>query len=181
MAMQELGNRVFQESMAAIGTIVPLELIETTGRVAELVIGNGIVATQYIADLIVQAKEEVIFSTCFWASSLSLSALHNALITLNNRARNDGRRVTVRILFSSCSFRQKFLSIKGVRKWKSHTWGKLGLPNPARLGSLDLTVLSRFRKPFGIMHAKFVIIDRAVVVLPSSNISCTSFCFPISC
>jgi phosphatidylserine/phosphatidylglycerophosphate/cardiolipin synthase-like enzyme len=34
-----------------------------------------------------------------------------------------------------------------------------------------MTVFSRFRKPFGVMHAKFLVIDRTTVLLPSSNIS----------
>lgn len=170
-------NRVFDEALAAIGTGIELERVRTTGRVVEVIIGNGLVTTQYFTDLLVQAREEVLFSTCFWAASPSLSILHDALIALNNRARGDHRRVTVRIMFSSYSFGQKFLSIKGVRKWKSNKWEKLGLPNPELLDYLDLTVLSRFMKPFGVMHAKFVIIDRAVVILPTSNISCIFLCF----
>lgn len=170
-------NRVFDEALAAIGTGIELERVRTTGRVVEVIIGNGLVTTLYFTDLLVQAREEVLFSTCFWAASPSLSTLHDALIALNNRARGDHRRVTVRIMFSSYSFGQKFLSIKGVRKWKSNKWEKLGLPNPELLDYLDLTVLSRFMKPFGVMHAKFVIIDRAVVILPTSNISCIFLCF----
>jgi phosphatidylserine/phosphatidylglycerophosphate/cardiolipin synthase-like enzyme len=179
MSARESLNSVFDDSLAATGLKQPLEQIQSTGLVAEVVIGNGLITTQYLTDLLVQAKEEVLFSTCFWAPSPSLSVLHDALITLNNRARDYQRRVTVQILFSSYSFRQKFLSIKGVRKWKSNTWEKLGLPSPSSLDYLDMTVLSRFRKPFGVMHAKFLIIDRAVVVLPSSNISC-NFCLGFS-
>ena len=161
-------NSVFDDALAAIDRV---EQVESSGRVAELIIGNGWVTTQYITEYIVQARREVLFSTCFWANSPSLTAIHNALITLNNRARDDNRRVTVKIMFSY-SFRQNFLSLKEVKKWKPNTWEKLGLPNPATLDCLDLTVFSRFRKPFGVMHAKFVIIDRAVALLASSNISC---------
>ena len=170
-------NSVFDDALVAIGRA---EQVRSRGRVAELVIGNGWVTTQYITEYIVQAREEVLFSTCFWADSPSLIALHNAFITLNNRARDGNYRVTVKVMFSF-SFRQKFWSLKGVRKWKPNTWEQLGLPNPAVLDCLDLTVFSRFRKPLGVMHAKFVIIDRAMVLLPSSNISCTfSNVYPIS-
>jgi phosphatidylserine/phosphatidylglycerophosphate/cardiolipin synthase-like enzyme len=174
--MTESTNSVFEDALAAIGRA---EQAESTGRVVELVIGNGLVTTQYITEYIVQAQEEVLFSTCFWADSPSLTVLHNALIALNDRARDDNRRVTARILFSYWS-RQKCLSIKEVRKWKPNMWEKLGLPNPATLDCLDLTVFSRFRKPFGMMHAKFVIIDRAIVLLTSSNISCMFSNIPIS-
>jgi len=173
MTVRDSAKPIFDDALAAIATIGNIDQIQATGSVTEFVIGNGLVTTRYLTDLLTQARDEVLFSTCFWAASLSLSNLHDALVTLNDRARQDGRRVNVRILFSSYSFAQKFLSFKGVRKWKSDTWEKLGLPNPSLLDSLDLTVLSRFRKPFGVMHAKFVIIDREIVVLSSSNISCT--------
>src|SRR5436190_21845603 len=109
---------VFDDVLTAIGPVVDLGRVQTTGRVAELVIGNGFVISQYIANLIVQAQEEILFSTCFWAASPSLSCLHDSLVTLNNRARNAKRRVTVKIMLSSYSFAQKFLTIKGVRIWK---------------------------------------------------------------
>ena len=177
MAASVPTNSVFDNALAAIGRV---KQVESAGRVTELVVGNGWVITQYIIEHIIQAREEVLFSTCFWADSPSLTALHDALITLNNRARDENRRVTVKVMFS-LSFRQKFLSFKEVRKWKPNTWGKLGLPSPAMLDCLDLTVLSRFQKPFGVMHAKFVVIDRAMVFLPSSNMSCMfSNTYPIS-
>jgi hypothetical protein len=146
--------------------------MQSNGRVTELVIGNGTVTTEYSVDLLCQAQTEVLFSTCFWAKSPSLSLLHDALVALDMRCRQERRRVIVRIMFSSYSFRQKFLSFRGTRVWKSDTWASLGLP--VSLEYLDMTVFSRFRKPFGVMHAKFLVIDRAVVILPSSNISCTS-------
>jgi PLD-like domain len=145
---------------------------QAKGRITEIVIGNGTVTTEYLTDLLLQARREVLFSTCFWASSPSLSLLHNALIALNERCREDGRRVSVRIIFSSFSFQQKFLSFKGARIWKPNMWAKLGLPTG--LDCLDMIVFSRFKRPFGVMHAKFLVVDRTVVIMPSSNISCMS-------
>jgi phosphatidylserine/phosphatidylglycerophosphate/cardiolipin synthase-like enzyme len=165
---------VFDDALDAINPAVGLERIQTTGRITELVMGNGLVITEYLADFILQAQSEVLFSTCFWASSPSLTVIRDALITLNEHARGNGQRIVVRIMFSSYSFRQKFLSLRGTRIWKPDTWIKLGLPDPDNLDWLDMTVFSRFRKPFGVMHAKFLIIDRSTVLLPSSNISCTS-------
>ena len=174
MTARGSAHSVFDDVLAAIAPIVGLENVQSTGRVTELLIGNGSVITEYLADLLVQARTEVLFSTCFWASSTSLSLLHDALLALNGRTRRESRRVTVKIMFSSYSFRQKFLSFRGTRIWKPSTWQQLGLPPPEMLDALDMTVVSRFKKPFGVMHAKFLIIDRSSVILPSSNISCIS-------
>jgi phosphatidylserine/phosphatidylglycerophosphate/cardiolipin synthase-like enzyme len=165
---------VFDDALGAIRAVRGFEQVRCSGRISELLIGNGFVITEYLADLLVQAQQEVLLATCFWTASPSLSLLRDALITLNNRAGRDRRRVTVQILVSSLSLAQKFLSFRDVRKWKSNTWHKLGLPNPLALDWLDLTIVSRFKKPIGLMHAKFMIIDRQVVILPSSNISCSS-------
>jgi hypothetical protein len=173
MAASRDPTNPFADETASIAT-VSSSLNQSTGRLTELVIGNGTVTTHYLTDLLVQAQSEVLFSTCFWAVSPSLSLLHDALIALNGRGIRNGRRIAVRIMFSSYSFRQKFLSFSGTRIWKSNTWTKLGLPAASKLENLDITVFSRFKKPFGVMHAKFLIIDRAVVVMPSSNISCKS-------
>jgi hypothetical protein len=164
------------DSESRLGNVVDgiskVDQKQAEGRVAEIIIGNGVVTTEYLTDLLLQARTEVLFSTCFWASSPSLSLLHNALVALNERCRQDHRRVSVRIIFSSFSFQQKFLSFKGTRLWKPISWTKLGLPTD--LDCLDMTVFSRFKKPFGVMHAKFLVVDRAVVIMPSSNISCMS-------
>jgi phosphatidylserine/phosphatidylglycerophosphate/cardiolipin synthase-like enzyme len=143
----------------------------SSGRIVDFVIGNGSTITEYAADLLVQAQNEVLLSTCFWAQSDSLATLHNALITLNNRARAGMRRVTVKILFSSFSFSQMFFSYKGLRKWGPKRWEKLGLPNASLLDSLDMMVVSRFQRPIGVMHGKFVVIDRKSLIVMSSNIS----------
>jgi len=167
----EPAEAIFDNVMDVLRPIVSENAL-SSGRVVDFIVGNGSMITEYAADLLVEAQHEVLFSTCFWAESDSLATLHHALLTLNNRARARNRRVVVKILFSSYSFSQKFLSCKGVREWGSKNWKQLGLPNSAALDSLDLTVVSRFRKPIGIMHAKFLVIDRKSVVIMSSNISC---------
>jgi phosphatidylserine/phosphatidylglycerophosphate/cardiolipin synthase-like enzyme len=165
-------SSLFDEALARIAPTIGLERIQNTGKITELVLGNGLVTTEYLADFLVQAQTEVLLSTCFWAASSSLAVIYDALIALNERARQNDQRIVVRIMFSSYSFRQKFMSLKGTRIWKPNTWRKLGLPDPQKLDWLDMTVFSRFRKPFGVMHAKFLVIDRTTVLLPSSNISC---------
>ena len=158
-------------SIDTFGNSIP-SVERSTGRPTELIIGNGAIVTEYLTTFLLQAQREVLLSTCFWAQSTSLQTISQALLMLNDHARQEERRVRVRIMFSSYSFRQKFLSLRGTRVWSPSTWKRLGLPARDHLDNLDLTVFSRFNKPFGVMHAKFVVIDRTTVLLPSSNISC---------
>lgn len=172
---QDRPQTVYDNVMEVLRPIIEADNAIGAGRVVDFIVGNGCTITEYAADLLVQAQHEVLLSTCFWAKSNSLATLHDALIALNNRARAAKRRVAVKILFSSYSFSQKFLSFRGVQKWSPKAWKSLGLSHPSALDSLDMTVVSRFRKPLGIMHAKFLVIDRKTVVIMSSNLSCISF------
>jgi phosphatidylserine/phosphatidylglycerophosphate/cardiolipin synthase-like enzyme len=147
---------------------------QINGHATEFVLANGLLVTEYLTNLLEQAQSEVLFCTCFWANSPSLDILRDSLLRLNENARCEGRRVSVRIFFSSYSIRQMFLSWSGTRIWLPRSWPGLGLPDINELDCVDLTVFSQFKKPVGVMHAKFVVIDRSTVVLSSSNISCLS-------
>jgi len=58
-------NSVFDDALAAIASEIGLESVQSTGRITELVIGNGLVTIEYLTDLLVQAETEVLFATCF--------------------------------------------------------------------------------------------------------------------
>ena len=52
------------------------------------------------------------------------------------------------------------------------TWAaKLGLPGPEELGGLEVSVKSLFFRPWGVLHAKYLIVDRERVLVPSCNVS----------
>lgn len=122
------------------------------------------------------AEQEVLFVTCFWARSVSLSLLADSLVTLSRKAiaRNNGSRICVRLCFSSASFFQKLFH---TSSWDGKTYtpsnwnSQLGLPSPEKLRGLDLQVKSMFIRPFSVMHPKFMIVDRRRAFIPSSNLS----------
>jgi phosphatidylserine/phosphatidylglycerophosphate/cardiolipin synthase-like enzyme len=51
------------------------------------------------------------------------------------------------------------------------SWEKLGLPAPEELKGLTLRVTRKFFWPFGIIHSKYIVIDRRLAIFPSCNVS----------
>ena len=122
------------------------------------------------------AEDEVLFITCFWAPSPSLSQLPEALLSLSRKSlrRNDGSKIRVSLCLSSRSLLQKLFhtaSDQGHVYTPSEWSSKLGLPPPEQLEGLDLQVKSKFFRPFSVMHPKLVIVDRTRAFLPSCNLS----------
>lgn len=112
--------------------------------------------------------------TCFWAASRTRDALRDSLLRLSDNSIKRGKKVTVRINFSSSSLLQKLFhttSPKG-KTYAPSTWqSQLGLPAQHDLAGLDFEVKSSFFLPFSVWHPKFVIIDETEVFLPSCNVS----------
>jgi phosphatidylserine/phosphatidylglycerophosphate/cardiolipin synthase-like enzyme len=120
------------------------------------------------------AEHEIILVTCFWAKSSTLDQLNNTLLKLSAKGAANGRKIRVRICFSSCSLWQKLFhnfSLKG-KTYQAASWTKsLGLPHPDELVGLDLEIKSIFVLPFSVMHPKFILVDRQIAFLPSCNVS----------
>ncbi|KAJ4401597.1 hypothetical protein N0V85_005480 [Neurospora sp. IMI 360204] len=145
-------------------------------------LGTGAsIFTSTLIPAIVSARSEVVFVTCFWAPSKTLSAITDALVKLANHRRHlpnphDIEPLTVRICFSSRSLFQKLLhpqSHDGYTYSPAEWQKKLSLPDPALLeeAGIRLQVKSLFFLPFSVMHPKFVIIDRQRAFIPSCNVS----------
>ncbi|KAK4444595.1 phospholipase D p2 [Podospora aff. communis PSN243] len=155
-------------------------------------LGTGAsIFTNVLIPAITSATHEVIFVTCFWAQSKSLSALRNALANLAAHRRQlirDARAnnrpeippLRVRICLSSRSVFQKLFhpQSRNGYLYPPSSWVKdLGLPGPELLeaGAIELRVKSLFFLPFSVMHPKFVIIDRQRAFVPSCNVSWESW------
>ena len=154
----------------------PKSLIQSHTRIHSFTLGTGesLFHTTGLLDAITNAEREVIFVTCYWARSSTLSALGDSLRTLARRARERGQSVRVRICFSSLSWKQKLFqaSSRGGKVWGEDTWeSQLGLPHPHELRGLDIVVKSLFFLPLSVIHPKYVVLDRRKVLLLSCNVS----------
>lgn len=138
-------------------------------------VGTGLSVTTLLSSIIASAESEVLFVTCFWAPSKSREVFSDALRTLSERRLASGAKdkVKVRIGFSSSGVWQKLShpSTPRGKEYLPETWEKLGLPSLQELEGLDVGVRSIFYLPFSVLHGKFCIVDRKVLVLPSSNVS----------
>lgn len=100
--------------------------------------------------------------------------LNASLLKLSAKAKRAGRKLRVRIFFSSSSLFQKLLHTSSLagKVYPPETWQKkFGLPSQDEIAGLELQIKSVFLLPFSVMHPKFVIVDRERVFLPSCNVS----------
>ncbi|KAG0125449.1 hypothetical protein HOY82DRAFT_571902 [Tuber indicum] len=153
-------------------TPVSIPTLLTTSLPTTYHVGTGRTQTQALTRAIKRARHEVIFVTCFWATSESLAILGHALRELSASAVSRGGKVRVRICFSSMSAWQKVrqaLSPGGRRM----TWdvSELGLPGSGELAGLDILVRSLFFPPFSVMHGKYCVVDRRRAWIGSGNVS----------
>jgi phosphatidylserine/phosphatidylglycerophosphate/cardiolipin synthase-like enzyme len=141
-----------------------------------LATGTGYsIYTSTIIPAIQAAQHEVILVTCFWAASATRDALTTTLRELSAKAlaSSPPRRIRVQICFSSSSLVRNMLlpTPRDGQKYTWKQWHKLGLPEEAEISGLDLTVTRKFFWPFGIIHSKYVIVDRKLAIMPSCNVS----------
>lgn len=141
--------------------------------------GTGLsVYRNLLLPAILNARFEVILATCFWAASDSLNELVSTLKELSSRAISvanpETPAIKVYICFSSRSATQKLFhtSSEDGHIYPPEQWPtELGLPPPAELPGLDITVKSLFFRPFSVLHSKYLIVDRQIVFFPSCNLS----------
>ncbi|KAF2621191.1 phospholipase D/nuclease [Macroventuria anomochaeta] len=153
---------------------LPRSLI-TASNIQTFISGTGSSIYEDLSPLLEDTEHELILVTCFWASSVSRDVLNAVLRKLSDKAiRRGTEKIRVRICFSSSSVFQKLFhkqAASGQTYLASEWVKKFGLPDPSELGGLDLKIKSVFILPFSVMHPKFIIVDRQVVVLPSCNVS----------
>lgn len=154
---------------------LPLSSLLTSSTPRAFHVGTGLSVTTLLSSIIASADSEVLFVTCFWSPSESREIFSDALRTLSERRIASGSKdkVKVRIGFSSSGVWQKLShpSTPRGKEYLPETWEKLGLPALQELEGLDVGVRSIFYLPFSVLHGKFCIVDRKVLVLPSSNVS----------
>ncbi|KAM7187996.1 phospholipase D p2 [Naviculisporaceae sp. PSN 640] len=175
--LQESNRNAQQNASDSFNRHDHIALSTSTPHAFQLGTGASIF-TQTLIPAIISARSELIFVTCFWSPSKSLSAIHDALTKLAAHRRGIPTLPTlrIRICLSSRSLLQKLLHPQSDRGYvyPPSSWQKdLGLPSPELLqaGNIELQVKSLFFLPFSVMHPKFVIIDRRRAFVPSCNVS----------
>lgn len=122
---------------------------------------------------IIAANREVILVTCFWAPSVTRDAIYQALKELSAKAVTTGTKISVQICFSSSSLARNMLlpTAKDGQRYPPTAWRKLGLPERDEIPGVNLQVIRKFFWPFGMIHSKYVIVDRKLAIFPSCNVS----------
>jgi phosphatidylserine/phosphatidylglycerophosphate/cardiolipin synthase-like enzyme len=145
-----------------------------TSTIQSLTTGTGYsIYKSTIIPAIKSAEREVILVTCFWAASATRELINEALVHLSEKALSSSTKISVRICFSSSSLARNMLlpTPKDGQHYPSSSWKKIGLPRPEELRGLDLRVSRKFFWPFGIIHSKYVVVDRKLAIFPSCNVS----------
>ncbi|KAF3940925.1 hypothetical protein ABW19_dt0203539 [Dactylella cylindrospora] len=159
----------------------PLDYLLAESYIASYTVGTGEDLTNLQCSTFLEAEHEIIYVTGFLSpNSASVKSINQTLRVLASRQtmRNIGRTpehlLKVHICFSSSGFAQKIFhtrSPKG-RIWKPKEWKKLGILDPKDvIGKIDLTVKSLFFRPVGLLHGKYMIVDRKTLIVPSANAS----------
>ncbi|KAL4779740.1 hypothetical protein BJX76DRAFT_339963 [Aspergillus varians] len=124
---------------------------------------------RHMANCIVRAEKEVFLATNYWIFSDASTLITDALKELSRRAGERGEKVVVKILYDRGDPRQIWDNRLSVHE-KKYATGKVNLPASEEIPHLDMQVVNYHRPIFGTFHAKFMIVDRRIALLQSSNI-----------
>ncbi|KAI5477424.1 hypothetical protein MNV49_006416 [Pseudohyphozyma bogoriensis] len=123
----------------------------------------------HMADVIVRAKHEIFFATNFWEASDSATTITDAFKELSRRAGERGDRVVIKLMYDRGTPKQVVDNHQFVEP-KDYTGERVKLPAPNEIPNIDLEVVNYHVPPVGTFHAKYVVIDREIVILQSNNI-----------
>ncbi|KAK6530742.1 hypothetical protein TWF281_007581 [Arthrobotrys megalospora] len=159
----------------------PIEDLLSSSYIEDYTVGTGESLTNLQCTKLLEAENEVIIVTGFLNPTCASVKTLNRTIeilatrqTLKNVRRGTDSVLKIHICFSSSGFLQKVLHTRNPkgRVWKEKEWKKLGLGDPKYLkGKVELTVKSIFVRPVGLLHGKYMIVDRRILVVPSCNLS----------
>lgn len=122
-----------------------------------------------MANCIVRAEKEVFLATNFWIHSDASTLITNAFRELSKRAGERGEKVIVKMVYDRGDPQQLFENHLPVPE-KKYSGGKVKLPSSEEIPNIDLQVINYHRPVFGTFHAKFMVVDRRIALLQSSNV-----------
>ncbi|KAE8355286.1 hypothetical protein BDV28DRAFT_155509 [Aspergillus coremiiformis] len=124
---------------------------------------------RHMANCIARAETEVFLGTNFWIHSDASKLVTNAFRELSRRAGKRGTKVVVKMIYDRGDPRQAYENHLDVPE-KKYTSDKVQLPPAKEVPNIDLQVVNYHRPIFGTFHAKFMVIDRRIALLQSSNV-----------
>ncbi|KAL2839945.1 hypothetical protein BJY01DRAFT_250211 [Aspergillus pseudoustus] len=152
-----------------LGGVVSPPLMGSNGVVPLTIIAPLPELCRHMANCIVRAEKEVFLATNYWIHSDASKLITNALKELSRRAGERGEKAVVKILYDRGDPRQVWDNRLNVDE-KKYATGKVHLPTSDEIPNVDLQVINYHRPIFGTFHAKFMIVDRRIGLLQSSNI-----------
>ncbi|KAB8076671.1 hypothetical protein BDV29DRAFT_189305 [Aspergillus leporis] len=124
---------------------------------------------RHMANCIARAEKEVFLGTNFWIHSDASTLVTNAFRELSKRAGERGTKVVVKMIYDRGDPRQAYENHLDVPE-KKYTSEAVQLPPAEEVPNIDLQVVNYHRPIFGTFHAKFMVIDRRIALLQSSNV-----------
>ena len=137
--------------------VIPLSIVSITPDIM-----------RHYAELIVCAKAEIILATYHWEHSAASSALAAALRNLSKRVEaRKGAKVVMKLMYDRSNLEQ---AVKNRIVVKPVHWSGIGLPTEDEIPGVALEVINYHRPLLGTFHAKYLIVDRRVACLTSTNV-----------
>ncbi|KAL4867029.1 hypothetical protein BDV12DRAFT_210206 [Aspergillus spectabilis] len=166
--------RIYHDALCALdrnplGGVVSPPLMGSNGVVPLTIVAPLPDLCRHMANCIVRAEKEVFLATNYWIYSDASTIITNGLKELSRRAGQRGEKVVVKVLYDRGDPRQVWDNHLNVDE-KKYATGKVHLPASEEVPHLDMQVINYHRPIFGTFHAKFMIVDRRIALLQSSNI-----------
>ncbi|KAL3470020.1 hypothetical protein BJX99DRAFT_264619 [Aspergillus californicus] len=166
--------RIYHDALCALdeyplGGVVSPPLMGSNGFLPLTIVAPLPDLCRHMANCIVRAEKEVFLATNYWIHSDASKIITQALRELSRRAGERGEKVVVKVLYDRGDPRQVWDNHLNVDE-KKYATGKVHLPASDEIPHLDLQVINYHRPIFGTFHAKFMIVDRRIALLQSSNI-----------
>jgi phosphatidylserine/phosphatidylglycerophosphate/cardiolipin synthase-like enzyme len=148
------------------GCVSP-SLIGSTGVISLTIISTIPDIMRHYYDVIVRARKEILLCTMYWEKSECANIIGKAFRDLSKRAGAENRHIIIKLMMDRPKITNAihYHSIIPPSKWSCYD-----IPTQEEIPNISLEVHNYHRGILGTFHAKFLIVDRKVVLLNSNNI-----------
>eukprot|EP01112_Ceratiomyxa_fruticulosa_P005373 TRINITY_DN1599_c1_g1_i1.p1 TRINITY_DN1599_c1_g1~~TRINITY_DN1599_c1_g1_i1.p1 ORF type:complete len:524 (+),score=59.51 TRINITY_DN1599_c1_g1_i1:189-1760(+) len=164
-------NQVYKcaETGEKLAGMISPRLLSTSGIVRATLLGTTCDIIRYIAKCMLNAEKEILFSTGFWKDdSKSAKLVRDGFIALNNvLQQKNGNKITVKMMWCRGQHRRSVHTQAAVNK---KVLDNINVPT-LECPYLDFEAMDFYRLFLGVLHFKFMIIDRRTLLIFSNNIN----------